>query len=128
MHTSRPMSGFAARRLASTRPMQASNLSLWRRSFVVSGARAQRSRPRQDRRRLYALAEVPFFVDSHLTRLMQLADLVAYAFYRGYSASDWAWSESAIGGFADPNRLLHFTNDTSCECPACSQGVETLKN
>jgi hypothetical protein len=83
-------------------------------------ARAKKSRPQQDPRSLYAVVEVPLFVDSHLTRLMQLADLVAHAFYRGHSANDWAWANSAMGAFSEPARLMHFTSDKSCGCPACT--------
>lgn len=74
------------------------------------------------RRRLYALAETPFFVDSQTTRLMQLADLVAYAAYRAYNADDWRWAATLMPGLLDPPRLMHFTNDQACGCPACRVG------
>jgi hypothetical protein len=86
----------------------------------VEVARGRNSRPKSDRRRLYALAETPFFVDSRSTRLMQIADLVAYSLYRGYNAGDWSWAASLLPGLLpDPARLVHFTSDARCTCPAC---------
>jgi hypothetical protein len=89
----------------------------------VQIARARRPRPQQTTQRLYALAETPFFVDSRSTRLVQLADLVAYSFYRGYAASDWSWAEPVVPTLvaANPCRLVHFTADQSCSCPACGR-------
>jgi hypothetical protein len=86
-------------------------------------ARQQFRRPRQERRRLYALAETPFFVDSVSTRLMQLSDLVAYAFYRGYSAGDWDWANVLVPEVisANPKRLVHLTSEKACSCPACAK-------
>jgi hypothetical protein len=86
----------------------------------VELARAVESRPKQDPRRLYALAETPFFVNSKLTRLIQLADLLGHALYRGYNANDWPWAHSALPAVSRPDRLRHFTDDKDCTCPACS--------
>lgn len=87
----------------------------------VEVARARFTRPKQDPRRLYALAETPFFIDSRLTRLMQVADLLAHALYRGYNAGDWALANSAIPSLTGPSplRLVHFTSDPTCSCVAC---------
>lgn len=85
----------------------------------VELARARRSRPAQDPRRLYAIAETPFFVDSRLTRLMQYADLLTHAVYRGYSANDWNLAALALPALTG-SRLLHFTSDAACSCPACA--------
>lgn len=85
----------------------------------VDLARAYKNRPAQDPRRLYALAEMPFFVDSRLTRLMQMADLLAHAFYRAFNANDWAWANTAMAGVQAGTRLIHFTG-TACSCPACA--------
>lgn len=86
----------------------------------VELARARRPRGRHSDRRLYALAETPFFVDSRTTRLMQVADLVAHAFYRAYNAGDWRWADSLLTGLLpDPVRLIHFTSDSRCACAAC---------
>lgn len=88
----------------------------------VEVARARRSRPENDPRRLYALAETPFFVDSKSTRLMQIADLVAYSLYRGYNADDWAWANTVMPALLpSPVRFVHFTGDSTCECQACAR-------
>jgi hypothetical protein len=91
----------------------------------VELARARFSRPQGDPRRLYALAETPFFVDSKSTRLMQIADLVAFSLYRGYNAADWTWANTLMPGLhPDPTRLVHFTGDTPCSCPVCGSSVK----
>nr|WP_232827905.1 DUF3800 domain-containing protein [Marinomonas shanghaiensis] len=38
--------------------------------------------------KLRNMADVPVFIDSHATRLIQLADLVAYAIFRKYEKQD----------------------------------------
>jgi hypothetical protein len=86
----------------------------------VEVARAVEGRPKQDPRRLYALAEIPFFVNSERTRLIQLADLLGHALYRGYNANDWPWAQSALPAVSGRERLRHFTGDKDCTCPACS--------
>ena len=58
---------------------------------------------------------------------MQLADMVAHAFYRAYNVGDWRWADSlrpAVCG-ADENRLMHFTKAT-CSCPACAGPAEPV--
>ena len=86
----------------------------------VQLARARVSRPQNDPRRLYALAEAPFFMDSKLTRHMQVADLVAYSLYRGYNAGDWSWANTLMPALLpNPVRLLHLTSDAECGCAAC---------
>lgn len=93
----------------------------------VEVARLRRARPQDDPRRLHALAEAPFFVDSKITRLMQLADLVAHALYRAYNADDWSWATTVMPSLItpDPRRIVHFTGDANCRCPACGGAVET---
>jgi len=88
----------------------------------VQLARARARLPRQDPRRLYALAEAPFFIDSRSTRLMQLADLLAYAVFRGLSANDWNWANEIVPALmdAEPRRYLHLTRDEACGCAACA--------
>lgn len=88
----------------------------------VELARARSRRPKQDSRRLYALAETPFFVDSRTTRLMQLADLVAHATFRAYNSGDWAWAQTLEPAFLRDRerRVTHLTGDKDCGCPACS--------
>jgi hypothetical protein len=88
----------------------------------VELARARARLPRQDPRRLYALAEAPFFIDSRSTRLMQLGDLLAYSVFRGFSAGDWNWANEIIPSLiaGEPRRFMHFTRDDECECAACA--------
>jgi Protein of unknown function (DUF3800) len=87
----------------------------------VELARTRFKRPRQDPRRLYALAETPFFVDSQSTRLMQLADLLAHAYFRAYNASDNTLAATVAQSLATvvPVRIVHFTSDSACACIAC---------
>ena len=89
-------------------------------AWVEESARSGPLRPGASRR-LRALVGVPFFVDSQSMRLMQVADLVAYSLYRGYNANDWIWAEQLLPGLLLPGsvRLIHRTNDRSCECCAC---------
>jgi hypothetical protein len=87
----------------------------------VELARTRARRPQQDPRRLYALAETPFFVDSQSTRLMQLADLLAHAFYRAYNAGDETFSATALPSLTTPAppHIVHFTSNANCSCAAC---------
>jgi hypothetical protein len=88
----------------------------------VELARSRNARPKQDPRRLYALAETPFFVDSESTRLIQLADLIAHAFFRLYNAGDDTFAGTALPGLTTPApaRIVHFTNKPNCACSACA--------
>lgn len=92
-------------------------LSAW-----VEIARARYRRPAQDERRLYALAETPFFVDSRSTRLMQLADLVSYSFFRAYNSDDWSLANLLLPSMtsASEPRLQHLTSEAACKCAACA--------
>lgn len=69
------------------------------------------------------LAEVPFFVDSQASRLVQLADLVAYATFRKYEFQDGRFFDALIPKFdADGSvihGLVHRRGRTECYCPAC---------
>jgi Protein of unknown function (DUF3800) len=72
------------------------------------------------------LAEVPLFVDSKATRLMQLADLVAWATFRKYEFSDGRFFDPLIPKFDADGGVIHGlfhargSNRTErCFCPAC---------
>ncbi len=69
------------------------------------------------------LAEVPFFVDSKASRLVQLADLVAYATWRKYEHSDGRFFDPLLPKFdADGgvlHGLVHRRGQAECYCPAC---------
>ena len=70
------------------------------------------------------LAEVPMFVDSKATRLIQLADLLAWAIWRNYEYQDPRYLDLVLRRF-DASRgtihgLYHHTiNPGACPCPAC---------
>lgn len=74
------------------------------------------------------LADVPLFTDSRATRLLQVADLVAYALYRRYAPSPdsqyleriWPKFHRDFGG--QLQGLVHFTPDFgrgTCQCESC---------
>jgi hypothetical protein len=73
--------------------------------------------------RLRNLAEVPFFVDSRASRLVQLADLVAYATWRKYEFSDGRFFDPLIPKFDSEGGVLyglvHRRGSAACFCPAC---------
>jgi hypothetical protein len=75
-------------------------------------------------RRLRNFADVPFFADSKSTRLLQLADFVAYSVFRRYERADTRWLDKIISkcDSADGriHGLVHLTSNYSvCPCPAC---------
>lgn len=69
------------------------------------------------------LNEVPLFVDSKATRLIQLADHIAYAVYRRYQAADLNYFNVIEGQFdSEGDRihgLCHKTSHSDCTCPSC---------
>jgi hypothetical protein len=70
------------------------------------------------------LADTPFFVNSKASRVVQLADHVAYAVFRRYNASDTQYFDiiaskfDSSGGVLHGLAHLHRTNQ-NCMCPAC---------
>lgn len=90
-------------------------LQMMARSFRINGAKWGHFRN---------LAEVPLFLDSRASRLVQLADLVAWATFRKYEYADGRFFDPLIPLFdADGgviHGLLHYKRPTeSCYCPAC---------
>lgn len=74
----------------------------------------------------YNVSEVPLFVDSRATRMIQFADLVAYALRRYYEKGDATWIDllrprfDAEGGII--HGLVHYTPQNSgCNCVVCRQ-------
>lgn len=74
--------------------------------------------------RLRNLAEVPLFVDSAASRLIQLADLVAWAVWRRYEFSDTRYFDRIVPQFDSEGGVIHGLfhrkrAGESCFCPAC---------
>lgn len=75
-------------------------------------------------RTLKNIPEVPLFVDSRASRLVQLADHVAYAVFRRYEASDTSFLDIILPRFDSEEGKLHGlahkqTINPICMCPAC---------
>jgi hypothetical protein len=69
-------------------------------------------------------ADVPFFANSKATRLLQLADLVAYAVFRRYERGDTRLLDKIIAKFDTEDGVIHGLVHLSrfsgtCTCPAC---------
>jgi hypothetical protein len=83
--------------------------------------------------KLRYLADIPLFVDSQATRLIQAADFVAYALWRQYGIQtpDDTWlKEIAPRTYLDGDRkmhgLIHMSNDYAaglCQCPPCQNRI-----
>lgn len=72
------------------------------------------------------LAEVPLFVDSRASRIIQLADHVAYSVFRAYEAADFNYLNVVLkkfhsdGSTGKLHGLVHKqTHDLNCMCQAC---------
>jgi len=70
------------------------------------------------------LAETPLFTDSRSSRLVQLADHVAYAVFRRYNAGDTSYMDVIASRFDSSEGVIHGlahkqSVDPSCMCPAC---------
>ncbi len=75
-------------------------------------------------RKVKNIPEVPLFTDSKSSRLIQLADHVAYAVYRYYERDDNAFMKQILKRFDSEDGTLHglahkTTDDPHCMCPAC---------
>lgn len=70
------------------------------------------------------MAEVPLFVDSKASRIIQLADLVAWAVWRRYEYGDTRYFDRIVRKFDSDggvmHGLVHFRPPgEDCHCPAC---------
>jgi hypothetical protein len=70
------------------------------------------------------LAEVPMFVDSRACRVVQLADLVAYATWRNYEIQDGRFFDPITPLFDADGGIIHGLvhrrrYSDQCYCPAC---------
>lgn len=71
-----------------------------------------------------SIIEVPMFVDSKSSRIIQLADHIAYAVFRRYNSDDLNYFKCIEGRFDQRDGkifgLMHYqTNNPRCTCPAC---------
>jgi hypothetical protein len=87
------------------------------RNFRVNGAKWGKFR---------YLAEVPFFVDSKATRLIQLADMVAWSTFRNYEHKDGRFFNQLLPKFDSDGGVIHgllhargTERNERCHCPAC---------
>ena len=70
------------------------------------------------------LAEVPLFVDSRASRMIQLADLVAWSTFRKYEFQDGRFFDRLTRYFDADGGVIHGlvhhrSKDEECYCPAC---------
>ena len=70
------------------------------------------------------MAEVPQFVDSRASRLVQLPNLVSWAVWRRYEHQDTRYFDRISARFDSEGGvmqgLVHYTPDQeNCSCPAC---------
>jgi len=75
-------------------------------------------------RNLMNIREVPFFVDSKASRIIQLADHIAYAVFRRYNAQDLSYFNCIENRFDNHEGVIHglshkITCNPHCTCPAC---------
>ena len=70
------------------------------------------------------LADTPLFVDSRASRVIQLADHVAYAVFRRYQAGDAQYFDRIASKFDAEDGVVHGLahkelGNSGCMCPAC---------
>ena len=70
------------------------------------------------------LAEVPLFVDSTASRLIQIADLLAWAVWRRYEHGDTRFFDRIVRRFDNEGGVIHGLvhrrrQTDECFCPAC---------
>ena len=81
--------------------------------------------------RVRHLAEIPMFTDSRLTRMLQIADLVAYATFRRYEHGDSRYLDIILHKFHQTggkiHSLMHLNrNKDNCFCPGCMSRRGTI--
>lgn len=70
------------------------------------------------------LADAPLFADSKITRVLQIADFVAYAVFKRYERGDSQFMDLIIKKFDQADGRVHglvhlVTDYHNCYCPAC---------
>ena len=83
--------------------------------------------------RLVNFADVPFFADSTASRLIQLADLIAWAVFRRYERGDSRYFDRIIGQFDSEEGRIHGLSHRTLNrqegfCPACFSRRATAPN
>jgi hypothetical protein len=74
--------------------------------------------------RLSTLSEVPLFIDSKASRIIQLTDHIAYAVFRRYNAADLTYFNCIEKHFDQSAGVMHGLvhwqlYNRNCTCPAC---------
>lgn len=91
----------------------------------IQGLTAEFRRSGHSWGRTHNLADVPFFADSRATRLIQYADLVAYALWRAFEHNDWEFYDQIHHKFDSEGGVVHgllherYAN-SSCPCVYCA--------
>ncbi|MCC6368956.1 MAG: DUF3800 domain-containing protein [Bryobacterales bacterium] len=70
------------------------------------------------------IADTPFFVDSKASRLIQLADHVAYSVFRRYNSGDAQYMDIIANRFDEADGVIHGLSHKhnfrdTCTCPGC---------
>lgn len=70
------------------------------------------------------IADTPFFVDSRASRLVQIADHVAYAVFRRYNSGDAQYFDLIAHRFDADENVIHglahkHAERHACTCPSC---------
>lgn len=70
------------------------------------------------------IADTPFFVDSRASRLVQIADHVAYAVFRRYNSGDAQYFDIVAHRFDAVDSIIHglahkHAGKFTCTCPGC---------
>ncbi len=70
------------------------------------------------------LADVPFFVDSTASRLVQVADHIAHAVFRRFNSGDTQYFDIIAPKFDSVDNVIHglahkTNSNAKCLCPAC---------
>jgi hypothetical protein len=74
---------------------------------------------------IHNIADIPFFVNSRASRLIQLADAIAYSVFRRYNSGDSQYLDIIVSKFDQSEGILHglvhkqLATET-CWCPACA--------
>jgi hypothetical protein len=79
--------------------------------------------------RISNMADVPLFVDSRATRMVQFADMVAFAIRRKYERADSTYFDVIKNAFDSEGGVIHGLvhykpREQECDCPVCLQATK----